>query len=268
MIFIHKEMLKKIIFIKLGGGLISDKTTINKANLKMIEALSLQIKEVVKNNKYSLILATGAGGYGHPVAKKYIHDLKKGRPLIKKAVKEINNIVVAALKERGLNAISVEPSAITEYKNNKLMYFFDKLILSWLNSDIIPVFHADLVEDKELGTTILSMDKYLADLAIHLKQKGFTVDRVIFAGTTDGVLGYDGKVITKIADTKSNKIDNVFFEGPGVDVSGGMKKKVEWALHLSRSGILSYIIQGLKITDIVLKNKLTGTEILPINEYR
>jgi len=259
-------MLKKIILIKFGGGLISDKTAINKANLETIKDLSNQIKEIVdKNKNYSLILATGAGGFGHPVAKKYINNLTEGRPLIKKAVKEINNIVVSSLKKNGLRALSVEPSTISEYKNKRLIYFFDKLILAWLNSGIIPVFHADLIDDKELGMSILSMDKYMADLAIHLKQKGFTIAEVIFAGTTDGVIGQDRKIITNIKDDLSN-INKYFFKTPGVDVSGGMKKKVEIAINLSKFGIKSYIISGQKIKDLILNNQSSGTQILPIKD--
>ena len=254
-------MLKKIILIKLGGSLISDKTAVNKARLDDIDKISTQIKKIGLDNSYSLILSTGAGGFGHPVAKKYINNLKEGKPFIKKAVKDLNNIVVTSLQKTGVKAVSVEPSAITEYRNTQLIYLFDKLIFSWLNNDIIPVFHADLVDDKELGTCILSMDKFMSDLAIHLKQKGFEIETVIFAGSTDGVIDQDGRVIEKITSKDFEKIKKIFYKGKGLDVSGGMKKKVETAVNLSKQGIASYIVQGLKIEEIIINKKISGTKI-------
>ena len=168
--------MKKLILIKLGGSLITDKTKINMAKLDVIENLAKQIKKIVENNKnLFLIIATGAGGFGHPVAKIYEHNLEEGLSFIKDAVKKINQIVVNSLINVGVSAFSVEPSKVSEYKNGKMFSLSDGFIVSLLEKNIVPVFHADLVKDQTRGISILSMDKFLVDLAIFFKNKNYEV---------------------------------------------------------------------------------------------
>lgn len=238
--------MKKLILIKFGGSLISDKTKINQANFNVIKDLSRQIKEILNNNKdLSVIIATGAGGFGHPVAKKYEHNLERGRPFIKEAVKKINQIVVSSLTELGLKAVSIEPSKIAEYKNERLVKLFLDDIVLLLDKNIIPVFHADLINDQKLGISILSMDKFLVDLSIFLKNKNYKIEKVIFAGTTAGVMSRAGTTIKNITKNNLFKIKDVFYKGKGIDMSGGMKYKVEQCLRLAEEGIDSYITNDL-----------------------
>lgn len=213
--------MKKLILIKFGGSLITDKTKIDVARIDVIKNLVKQIRETVNNNKdLSLIIATGAGGFGHPIAKKYEHDLKKGQPFIKEAVKKINNIIITSLNKEGVKAESVEPSKISEYSDGKLISLSHGSIVSLLNKNIIPVFHADLVEDQTRGTSILSMDRFLVDVAINLKNKGYDVEKVIFAGTTNGILDRQGKTIERINKANISEFDNIFYDNKMIDTSG------------------------------------------------
>lgn len=238
--------MKKLILIKLGGSLITNKTKTNVARLNVIANLAKQIKEIVENNKnLSLIIATGAGGFGHSVAKIYEHNLEEGLPFIKEAVKKINQIVVASLISAGVSAFSIEPSGIAKYKDGKMVKLFHNSIVSLLNKKIIPVFHADLVDDQKLGISILSMDKFLVDLAIFFKNKNYEIKKVIFAGTTAGVVSRVGTTIKKITKNNFSKIREVFYKGKGVDVTGGMKYKVEQCLRLTEEEIDSYITNDL-----------------------
>lgn len=238
--------MKKLILIKLGGSLITDKTKANVAKLDVIENLTKQIKEIVENNKnLSLIIATGAGGFGHPVAKIYEHNLEEGLPFIKKAVKKINQIVVASLIKEGIKSVSVEPSKVSKYKNGKMFSLSDSFIISLLEKNIVPVFHADLVKDQTRGISILSMDRFLVDLAIFFKNKNYEVEKVIFVGTTAGVVSRVGTTIKKITKNNFSKIREVFYKGKGIDVTGGMKYKVEQCLRLTEEEIDSYITNDL-----------------------
>lgn len=236
--------MKKIVLIKLGGSLISDKTRINKANFIKIERLSKQIKELKKD--YDLVIFTGAGGFGHPVAEKYKANLKAGIKEIRSACRKINEIVVDTLiNQSGLKAKSVSPSDIAVYEDGNLFSLSYKQIILILKKKIIPVFHADLVEDKKLGTSILSMDKFLVDLGIFFMKKGFKIEKAIFAGITSGVFDQKGKVIPVISKKTFFLIKNTFYKGKGIDVSGGMKYKVEQCLRLTDKGIKSFITKDL-----------------------
>jgi isopentenyl phosphate kinase len=256
--------MNKIVIIKLGGSLITDKSKVDTARLNVIDDLSIQIKKAIIDNKdTSYIIATGAGGYGHPVAKRYQNNLKKGLVPIKNAVKKINNIVVSSFQKIGLKAISVEPSQISTYKNGKIVSVSLSEIFSLLERGVIPVMHADLTCDIEKGISILSMDKFLVDLAISIKNSGKDVENVIFCGTTNGVLDKDGKTINKITTPDLSQINALFFDNKMIDTSGGMKGKVIECLRLIKEKIPCIFVNGLD-KDILLKSieggEVTGTK--------
>jgi len=256
--------MKKLIFIKFGGSLITDKAKINKARFDVIDGLAAQIKEVRSiDEDTSFIIATGAGGFGHPVAKKYENNLSEGLSFIKEAVKKINKIVVSSLIKSGLKAASVEPSNISEYKDGKMVSLFYSSIVSLLEKNIIPIFHADLVEDLKLGTSILSMDKFLVDMAISFKNIGYDIKKVIFCGTTDGVIDANGKTINKINNENIKGFSNLFYDNKIIDTSGGMKGKVLECLRLVDKQIPCILINGQKennLFEAILGKEVLGTK--------
>lgn len=239
-------MNKNLILIKLGGSLISDKNKVNVAKISEIKKITKQIKELLAKNKdISLLIFTGAGGFGHPVAEKYKNDLEKGLPEIKKAVKELNQFVVNFFNENGLKAISIEPDKVTSYKDGYMVKLLYGYIVELLKKNIIPVFHADLVKDRSLGVSILSMDKFLVDTAIYFKNKGYKIEKAIFLGTMPGVISKDGKTIPIITKESTINLSKAFYKGKGIDVTGGMKYKVEQCLRLTDEGIESYITNDI-----------------------
>lgn len=253
--------MKKLILIKFGGSLISDKTKTNLARFNVIVNLAKQLKSVesVKSAKINFIIATGAGGFGHPVAKKYKNNLEEGLPLIKEAVKKLNQIVVSSLNKAGVKAVSVEPSGIAKYKDGQMTKLLYDYIAKLLDQNIIPVFHADLVDDQIKGISVLSMDKFLIDLAIFFKNKNYKVEKVIFAGTTVGVISRGGTTVRIITINNISKIEEVFYKGKGMDVTGGMKGKVYECLRLIEEKIPCVIINGKKENN--LRKAILGEEV-------
>jgi isopentenyl phosphate kinase len=249
--------MKKIILIKLGGSLISDKTKVNVARLKEIDQLSRQIKNILdQNNNLSFILATGAGGFGHPLAEKYKNNLEKGWPYIRAAIKKLNQIVVSSLIQYHVPAISVNPFLISQPEIGK--------IINLLKAGKIPVFHADLIKDKQSKISILSMDKFLVDLAIFLKEKGFKIEKIVFCGVTNGVINDKKKTIRIINKKNIIRLEKYFFKNKTIDVSGGMRGKVKESLRLINKIITGLIINGQKtnsLRDAVADNKIEGTII-------
>ena len=108
-----------------------------------------------------------------------------------------------------------------------MIELLDGYVVSLLEKNITPVLHADLIKDQARGISILSMDKFLVDIAIFFKNKNYEVEKVIFAGTTPGVVSRVGTTIKEITKNNFSKIKDVFYKGKGVDVTGGMKYKVE-----------------------------------------
>jgi isopentenyl phosphate kinase len=257
--------MKNLILIKFGGSLISDKTKVNKARLDVINDLSRQIKKVLNENKsLSLIIATGAGGFGHPEAQKYENNLEKGRPFIKAAVKKLNKIVVSSLNNAGVSAFSVEPSEIAKYKDGQMTELLYGYIIKLLKKNVIPVFHADLVKDQTRGISILSMDKFLVETAIMFKNRGFEEEKIIFCGKTDGVLDDKGITIPIINQNNFFRISHYFINNKEIDTSGGMKRKVEECLRLINRNIRCLIINGQiknNLRKAILGKEVIGTKI-------
>jgi isopentenyl phosphate kinase len=69
--------MKKLIFIKLGGSLITKKDVPYTARYDIIQQFAKELKEIIsKRQDVQFVLGNGAGSFGHyPVIK---HNLKNG----------------------------------------------------------------------------------------------------------------------------------------------------------------------------------------------
>ena len=112
-------MPKNKIVIKLGGGLITDKSQYKLVREDRIQSVCKIISKMIKNDD-SIILVHGAGSFGHLEAKKWNLSMGHSTEIIDEqrlAVKnvrndmiELNNYVVKYLKEFGIEGISHPPS--------------------------------------------------------------------------------------------------------------------------------------------------------------
>jgi isopentenyl phosphate kinase len=260
---------KKIVLIKLGGSLITDKQKPFTPKISVIDDLSRQIKEALDEDKsLQLIIGNGGGSFPHYPALKYQMNegIKKSKQkfgfcLVQDAASRLNRIVVDSLLKHNLKALSLNPSSMIVTKNGKIKKFFPYPLFSILNLGLIPVTYGDIVFDEEKGSFILSTERILNFLALFLKKKGFKIDKVIHNGLTQGVLDEKGKTIEKITLKNFSKIEKNFYQTLGFDVTGGMLHKVKESLYLTKYGIKSFIINGTAKKNL-LKKALLGEEVL------
>lgn len=253
--------MKKIILIKLGGSLITDKEKPFTAKKKIIENLAYQIASAIKkNSEISLIIGNGGGSFPHYPAVKYQmssgiknEEQKYGFCLVQDAASKLNRIIVEALIKAKVNACSVNPSSMIITNNGKIKYFFIKPIIEMINLGLTPVVYGDIVIDLKIGAKILSTEHLLNQIAIRLKKERFQIVKVIHNGLTKGVLDNRGNIIKKINKNNFKKIKKMFFSTKGFDVTGGMAHKVIESLQLTRYGIKSLIINGSLSKDILKK---------------
>jgi len=261
--------MKKLIFIKFGGSLITDKTKPNTVKLENIKNLSFQIKEIISKDKnISIILGNGAGSFGHIPVNQYgikngIFDEKQkyGMTVVQNGCATLNRIVVSALLQTGVPACTIGPSSVIMANNGRVSSFFIESILGFINLGVIPVIYGDMIYDSKIGASVFSTEKQLIELVKKLKEVNLKIDKAIFCGTTDGVLDNNGKTIKEINKENFSRISDSFFESKEIDVTGKMKQKVESCLQLSEYGIQSYIINGLvknSLAQTVLKNGVKG----------
>src|SRR4030065_2477184 len=116
--------MKKLILIKLGGSLITDKTKPFTDKKYVIKRLGNEIRSARKNADYNLILGHGGGSYPHVPAKKFrtadgIVNKKSyiGIAEVQDAAARLNRIVVRELLNLGEPAITLSPSGMMTSDN-------------------------------------------------------------------------------------------------------------------------------------------------------
>jgi isopentenyl phosphate kinase len=164
-------------------------------------------------------------------------------------------MVVGALLKKELPAVSVKPSSMFTAEGGGVKYFFLDPLMGFVNLGIIPVLYGDMVYDSQVGGAILSTDRIFYELANILTKQNIKIDKVIFCGSTDGVLDENGKPIKKITVKNFPTYSNVFFDNKYVDVTGGMKKKVQTALWISKLGIGCRIIGLESLESCIFKDE-------------
>lgn len=262
--------MKKVILIKFGGSVITDKTTPKKADLKVIGRLSDELSTARKKSGYLFILGHGSGSFGHQPASEYktIDGLKSKKDLpgmakVKYDASLLNILVFDFLIKAGLPAFPLPPSAFITSKNKKLDQISVLPIINLLNFNAVPLVYGDVITDSEIGCTIYSTEKVLNEIAVKLPESGYKPEMVIEVGNTEGVLNNKGETIKEINATNIKNVLAMLSETSAVDVTGGMIHKVNEAYSLAKTGIPTLIISGEKgnLEKAILGKKINGTSV-------
>ncbi|MFX0033107.1 MAG: type 2 isopentenyl-diphosphate Delta-isomerase [Candidatus Hermodarchaeota archaeon] len=265
-------MLKndKIYLLKLGGSLLTDKD--DPFSLRE-DVIDNTIDQIIKSNQ-KLILIHGGGSFGHPMAKEY--QISKGfNPLIRdqltglskthKVMNELNSFIINRFIEKNFPAISVQPSTIFIQDSNTLLLKSVEPINSMLNLDILPILYGDILFTKDNSFSILSGDQIILELCKRFQKN---IIKVIFAIEKDGVYIRKNDHTELATEIATSEIDNLKLAklDEKIDVTGGIKGKLEIIKKISEMNIPVQLINGLKDSYILkaLQNqKITSTNIKP-----
>jgi isopentenyl phosphate kinase len=248
--------MKNLIFVKLGGSLITDKTRPYTASLDAIKRLCKEIHDARNEKHFSLLIGHGGGSFPHVSAKQYqtqrgvINDKSwEGFAKVQDDAARLNRIVVSSLIEAGEKAFSVQPSASCHAKNDRIIEWYTRPIEVSLEKGMVPVPYGDACFDVTKGCCIVSTEELFRFLARKLGP-----ERIIMAGKTDGVLNELGATIKKIDRKNFAEVKEALEASDGfADVTGGMLQKVATALQM---GVEVEIINGLEPG--LLKRALLG----------
>ena len=245
---------RPIVIVKLGGSVITHKDEsrpeVNSANL---ERLCDEIGDALEDTHFSLIVVHGAGPFGHVPAKKYAlseglksKDQIMGFSETHHAMGELNHKVVETLRNKGIPAVAFQPSAGGLLQNGELVEFPIHVVRKFLTAGLVPVSYGDVLIDIKRGCGILSGDHLVPYLAESMR-----VQRVILVADVPGIFDRDpkkdpdAKIIKVLGRKKLREIKEIG-TAKGIDVTGGMKRKLDELLHLADIGIESEIIGGLE----------------------
>lgn len=231
----------RIIFVKLGGSLITDKTLPMTPRLEVILRLADEIAQaMVAAPGLQLVIGHGSGSFGHAVANQYqtqaggkSQNYWRGFSKVWAAARELNQIVINALIRSGLPVTAFPPSAGVITRNTHIQSWDINPIQAALSHNLVPVVYGDVIFDTVLGGTILSTEaifQYLAGV-IH-------PHAVLLAGLDKGVYqdpDHPDEVIPHITPNTINAVLPTISTSQTVDVTGGMLSKVKLMVSLTQS---------------------------------
>jgi len=246
--------------VKLGGSVITDKLRQKFIKKDTLNRLSREIAE----SNVRIIIVHGGGSFGHPLAKKYkVHlglteSTLIGASLTEAAMKELNLYVINSLISHGIPALPFSPlSIIINNLKNIETKFFETIVYSF-NIGFTPVIYGDVVLDKSQGFSVLSGDKIIIELAKIFKPK-----RVIFCLDVDGIYTSDPKIdssaqlIRELTLEEAIKMTKKIASTNKIDVTGGMKSKLEASIEIAQLGADVIFINGNRHR--LLQKALKGT---------
>ncbi|MDK1117817.1 MAG: isopentenyl phosphate kinase [Anaerolineae bacterium] len=267
--------MQELVFLKLGGSLITDKTKPYTPRLNKLADLADQIALSLRSSpNLKLILGHGSGSFGHTPAKKHgtiggVNTPNEWAGFVEVwyHASALNRFVLQALREANLSAMTFSPAASVWANNRQIINWDTSKINKALDEGIIPVVHGDVIFDETKGGTILSTEDLFVHLAHELKPT-----RILLAGLEEAIYAdfperkHRVQVLTRKKLT--SMINNV---GPasGVDVTGGMQSKVEQMVELAEAlpDLSIQIFSGDRPKNVL--NSLQGEQLgtlITINE--
>lgn len=246
--------MKDLIFLKLGGSLITDKDQAHTALIPRIDSLAEQICEFLEHSPSSrILLGHGSGSFGHFAANKYgtrngvkTEQEWQGFTEVWHEARSLNQIVIERLQRQGLKIISFPLSASAVTTNQQLSVWDISPIEFALQKGLLPIIYGDVVLDKSLGGTILSTEEQFALLAGKLHPS-----RILLAGIEPGIW-QDFPICTTLLQSLSKCEYSIFKQGISgsisIDVTGGMTSKVKnmFAIIEKNPEIKAQIFSGLE----------------------
>ena len=229
-----------IILLKLGGSLITEKAHPRTLRPDTLTRLAEEISSALHEQpSMRLIIGHGAGSFAHVSAKR--HNTRLG---VKTAAQwrgfaevwwdasTLNRLVMEALFDAGLPAISLPPSASVMAQDGQVISWDLGPLRAALSAGLLPVIFGDVIFDTLRGGTILSTE----DLFAHLARQ-FHSRRMLLAGIEPGVwedYPVSSRVIPTITPHDFEDIAPALSGSNATDVTGGMESKVKQCLLLTQ----------------------------------
>jgi isopentenyl phosphate kinase len=227
-----EELSNSLVLLKLGGSLITDKTSPRSLRRNTLNRLADEIAAALQQSpSLQLIIGHGAGSFAHVPAKKHgtrrgVHTPEQwlGFTEVWWDAATLNRLVMEAFHEAGLPAISLAPSASVTARDGKVARWDLSPLKAALQASLLPVIFGDVIFDQQRGGTILSTEDLFAHLVSEMQPT-----RMLLAGIEPGVwedFPNRSQIISKITPGNYRDILPVVSGSAATDVTGGMESKV------------------------------------------
>lgn len=263
-----------LVFLKLGGSLITDKREAEAPRLEVIARLAQEIAAAQRADPaLRLVIGHGSGSFGHVYGRKYgtrngVYDAVGwyGYAAVGDAAARLNRIVVAELLRAGIAAWSIQPGALLRCADGRVMQGPEETVALALERGLTPVVFGDVAFDAVRGGTIVSTEEIFDWLADALQPT-----RIVLAGEVDGIFTADPQLdptarpIASITPETLAAVVTGLGSSHGVDVTGGMYAKVMQSLAMVQRhpGLEIVVCSGMKAAHVrrALAGAAVGTRI-------
>jgi isopentenyl phosphate kinase len=159
----------------------------------------------------------------------------------------------------GATPFSVVPGSAFVATDGQIAQEEMELIERSLGSGCLPVLYGDLVLDRERTAAILSTEAVFMGTIQNLLASGWDVEQVVWLGETEGILDPSRQLVERVEAEDVDEIAKMVGGAEGIDVTGGMRHRLEVAVSLAGLGVASRIADG-RVPGL-LKAALAGEEI-------
>lgn len=243
--------MDELVFLKIGGSLITDKTGVEALRSGVLARAAGEIAGALSQRPdLRLVLGHGSGSFGHVAAAK--HDTRdgvetaeawRGFAEVSDAAARLNAIVRQTFLKAGIPVLTLQPSASVHCRDGTILALDTEPIKAALDAHLMPLLYGDVAFDVQRGGTIVSTEELLAYLVPELHPTW-----LLLAGQTRGVYDERGNVIPAITPANFHEIRGALGGSGGTDVTGGMASKVRTMLDLvqNHQGLSIRIFSGLE----------------------
>lgn len=235
--------MRDLIFIKLGGSLITDKRGRYQVRRETLARLAGEIAAARRARPgLQLLLAHGSGSFGHVAARESGYDPESGHPTplalaqVGAAAAALNQHARQAMVDAGVPVLSLPPSASARLHDGQVIEMDHGAFERLLARDLVPLTFGDVALFAEHpGGAIASTEALFGYLAPRLAPT-----RVLLLGIEAGVYARPPvpgapppPLLEEITPDLWRTVRTGVGGSHGTDVTGGMSAKVEEALALA-----------------------------------
>ena len=260
----------EISIIKLGGSLLTDKSTPYKLKENILKSVAVEIKECLDLNLIKkLVLIHGVGSFGHPPVLKYnLHKgFKNKDQLISMSktqliVNEFRKKIATAFLEEGIPINLMHASSMVVGEKMQITDYSFNSLVGYLSLGMVPLIGGDMMYDKVMGFSVCGGDQIAVMLSHVLEAK-----KLIFVTDVPGVFDKDpnsGEKVQLLREIKFNELGELLSKmnkSMTKDTTGKMKGKLSALITIK-----DLIKKGLEVAILsmnkkdVLKSYLKGEE--------
>lgn len=250
-------MSRRVCLAKFGGGLITDKSQREAPRTEVIESLAAAFAGARATSDGAWVLGHGSGSFGHQAAQGSILARESGseprecsndedRLAVARtadAAARLHRIVLDALLAVEVPCFSWLVSSVASGTSAEEP-IDARGLRRLLEEGLVPMTMGDVVVGGPDGTEIWPTERVLRLVVEDLSSHGWIVERVLWFGNTNGILGGNGEPLDEIRLEDLEEVRDLVGGSDGVDVTGGMRLRLETCAGLAELGVESWVLDG------------------------